>query len=204
MIAVKQLPNTSISKVYSTLVGSVIATSIVVMGNGAVSVKHVHACEYTRPIICCHNEKTNVYASFMSVPSISFDVSGYSNNESTSSGVEKVIISEEKLDNLKKLEAIAHLEDNWNANGAKAFTDSLITKVRNLVMFLEIQPEVFPTACESLQLEYDKTDGSHLEIELNESENAEVFQVDDSGCESVISISASIEAINKVVSDFYG
>lgn len=202
MIAVKQLPDTSISKVYSTLVGSVIATSIVVMGNGAVSVGHIHDC--TRPIISYHNEKTNVYASFMTAPSISFDVPGYSSIESISSGVEKVIISEEKLENLKKLEAIAHLEDNWNANGAKAFADSLITKVRNLVMFLEIQPEVFPTACESLQLEYDKADGSHLEIELNESENAEVFLVDDSGCESVVSISASIEAINKVVSDFYG
>lgn len=204
MTAVKQLPDTSISKVYSTLVGSVIATSIVVMGNGAVSVGHIHDCDRTRSIICYHNQKTNVYASFMAVPSISFDVPGYSNTESISSGVEKVIISVEKLENLKKLEAIAHLEDNWNANGAKAFADSLITKVRNLVMFLEIQPEVFPTACESLQLEYDKADGSHLEIELNESENAEVFLVDDSGCESVISISASIEAINKVVSDFYG
>ena len=202
MIAVKQLPDTSISKVYSTLVGSVIATSIVVMGNGAVSVGHVHDC--TRPIICYHNDKTNVYASFMVAPSIFFNIPGYSSTESISSGVEKVIISEDKLENLKKLEAIAHLEDNWNANGAKAFADSLIAKVRNLVMFLEIQPEVFPTACESLQLEYDKADGSHLEIELNESESAEVFLVDDSGCESVISISASIEAINKVVSDFYG
>jgi hypothetical protein len=115
-----------------------------------------------------------------------------------------VVISEEKLENLKKLEVIAHLEDNWNANGAKAFADGLITKVRNLVMFLEIQPEVFPTACESLQLEYDKEDGSHLEIELNESENAEVFLVDDNGRESVKSISASIGAINKVVSEFYG
>lgn len=202
MIAVKQLPNTSISKVYSTLVGSVIATSIVVMGNGAVSIGHAHDC--TRQIICCHNEKTNVYASFFTEPSISFDVPGYSSIESISSGVEKVVISEEKLENIKKLEAIAQLEDNWNANGANAFADSLITKVRNLVMFLEIQPEVFPTACESLQLEYDKADGSHMEIELNESENAEVFLVDNNGCERVISISASIEAINKVVNDFYG
>lgn len=71
-------------------------------------------------------------------------------------------------------------------------------------MFLEIQPEVFPTACESLQLEYDKADGSHMEIELNESEKAEVFLVDNNECESVRSISASIEAINKVVNDFYG
>lgn len=202
MTAVKQLPDTSISKVYSTLMGSVIATSIVVTGNGVVSVGHAHDC--TRQIIYYQNEKTNVYSSFFAGPSISFDVPGYSNIESTNSGVEKVVISEEKLENLKKLEAIAHLKDNWNANGAKAFADSLIAKVRNLVMFLEIQPEVFPTACESLQLEYDKADGSHLEIELNESENAEVFLVDGNGYESVISISDSIEAINKVVRDFYG
>lgn len=202
MIAAKQLPDTSINRVYSTLVGSVIATSIVVMGNGAVSIGHAHDC--TRQIICYHNEKTNVYASFFTEPSISFDVPGYSSIKSISSGVEKVVISEEKLENIKKLEAIAQLEDNWNANGANAFADSLITKVRNLVMFLEIQPEVFPTACESLQLEYDKADGSHMEIELNESENAEVFLVDNNGCERVISISASIEAINKVVNDFYG
>lgn len=70
-------------------------------------------------------------------------------------------------------------------------------------MALEIQPEIFPTACESLQLEYDKADGSHLEIELNESENAEVFLVDASGHESIKNISASTEAINKVVNDFY-
>ena len=75
------------------------------------------------------------------------------------------------MENLKKLEAIALLKDNWNANGAKAFADSLITKVRNLVMLLDVQPEVFPTACGALQLEYDKEDGSHLEIEFNETFN---------------------------------
>ncbi len=202
MKAVKQLPNESINKVCSTLVRASIATSIVVMGNGAVSIGHAQEC--LGQMVCYHNEKTNVYASFFNEPSIYLDVPGYSNVESVNPGVEKVVISEEKLENLKKLETIAQLEDDWNANGAKAFSGSLITKVRNLVMFLEIQPEIFPTACESLQLEYDKTDGSHLEIELNESENAEVFLVDDNGCESIISISASIEAINKVVSDFYG
>ena len=202
MNAVKQLPDTSISKVYSTLVGGVIATSIVVMGNGAVSIGQNYDC--TGQIVFHYDEKTNVYASFSTEPSISFNVPGYSNNESISSGVEKVVISEEKLENLKKIETIALLQDDWNANGAKAFSASLITKVRNLIMFLNIQPEVFPTACESLQLEYDKADGSHMEIELTESEEAEVFVVDNKGCESIINISASIEAINKVVSDFYG
>lgn len=43
-----------------------------------------------------------------------------------------------------------------------------------------------------------------MEIELTESENAEIFVVDSMGCESIRTIRASIEVINKVVSDFYG
>lgn len=202
MVAVKQLPDTSISKVYSTLVGGVIATSIIVLGNGAVSIGHNYDC--TGQVVCYYNEKTNIYASFSTEPSISFSLTGYSNSESISSGVEKVFISEDKIENLKKLETIALLQDDWNSNGAKAFSASLIEKVRNLIMFLEIQPEVFPTACESLQLEYDREDGSHMEIELTENDDAEIFVVDSKGCESIISISANLEMINKVVSDFYG
>lgn len=113
-------------------------------------------------------------------------------------------VNEEKLGNLKKLKEIAMLQDNWNANGAEAFSVGLISKVRNIIVFLEIQPEVFPTACGSLQLEYDKQDGSHMEIELTESDNAEIFVVDSMGCESIRTIRASIEVINKVVSEFYG
>ena len=61
MMAVKHLSDTNISKVCSTLVGGVIATSIIVFGNGAVSVGNTQDC--TRPIICSNDEKTNVYAS---------------------------------------------------------------------------------------------------------------------------------------------
>ena len=115
-----------------------------------------------------------------------------------------MVISEDKIENLKKLETIALLRDNWNLNGAKAFTDSLIKKGRDLIFFLEIQPEIFPTACESLQLEYDREDGSHMEIELTDRDEAEIFMVDTKGGESFVNISASLENINKVVRDFYG
>lgn len=202
MSAVNRVSDISISKVYSSLVDGVIATSIVVMSNGAVSISRNYDC--TGQIVCHFDKKPSVYASFFTEPSISLNVPGYSNYESIRSGVGEVVISGEKLENLKKIETIACLQDDWNANGAKAFSAGFITKVRNLIMFLQIQPEVFPTACESIQLEYDKKDGSHMEIELTEHEDAEVFVVDNKGCESIITISAGIEAINKVVSDFYG
>ena len=202
MTAAKQLPDTSINKVCSTFVSSILATSIIVMGNGAVTIGHNYNCSEQR--ISFHNDKINVYTSFALGDCISLNIPGYSSREDIISGVKKMIISEEKLDNLKKLEAIALLQDNWNSNGAKAFSTSLISKVRNIIVFLKIQPEIFPTACESLQLEYDKHDGSHMEIELTESEDAEVFVVDNMGRESIINIQASIEIINKVVNDFYG
>jgi hypothetical protein len=192
--------NASISKVYDTHEEKVIDTSIVFRGNGSVSVWKKYDC----PERIVSYFDSNVYITFSTEQSISFNMPGYSNNESISSGVETVVISDEKLENLIKLEAIARLQDDWNENGAKAFSMGLITKVRNLIMFLKIQPEVFPTACESLQLEYDKEDGSHMEIELTESENAEVFVVDNNGRESVINIRTNIESVNKVVSDFYG
>lgn len=202
MMTENQMSNTSISRVYSTLVGGVLVTSIIVMGNGAVTIGHNYDCP--GQIVSYLNEKTNIYTSFTSVSCISYNVLGYSNNKSNISGIDKVTVNEDKLQNVKKLETIAMLQDNWNANGAKAFSDSLISKVRNIIVFLEIQPELFPTACESLQLEYDKQDGTHMEIEITEGENAEIFVVDSMGRESTRNIRASIEVINKVVRDFYG
>ena len=196
------LPNISINKAYSTLMSGVLATSIIVMGNGAVTICNNY--DSSGQAVSYHDEKTNVYASFTMNPCISFNIPGYSSNKSIISGAAEVIVNEEKLENLKKLETIAMLQDNWNANGAKAFSAGLISKVRNIIVFLEIQPEIFPTACESLQLEYDKQDGSHMEIELTENGNAEIFTVDNMGCESAMSIQTDIELINKVVSDFYG
>lgn len=202
MMTVNQIPNISVNRVYSTYVGGILATSIIIMGNGTVAIGHNSDC--SGQIVSQFNEKTNICTSFALEPCISFNVPGYSNNKSIISGVDKVTVNEEKLQNIKKLETIAMLQDNWNSNGAKAFSANLISKVRNIIVFLEIQPEVFPTACESLQLEYDKQDGSHMEIEITESENAEVFVIDSMGCESIRNIRANIEVINKVVSDFYG
>lgn len=202
MMTAKQLPSQSINKVYSTLVSSALAISVIVMGNEAVSIGN--SIGYPEQVVNCQNEKTNVYTSFISVPCISLNIYGYSNNENLSSSVKKVIISEEKLENLKKLETIASLQDDWNANGAKAFPNSLISKARNIIVLLEIQPEIFPTACGSLQLEYDKQDGSHMEIEITENKDAEIFLVDNKGRENIISIQSDAKEINRAVNDFYG
>ncbi len=113
-------------------------------------------------------------------------------------------IEEGKMYNLKKLEEIASFQDNWNGNGAKAFSNQLISEAKKLIISLEIHPEIFPTACETIQLEYDKEDGTHLEIEIKEDKSAEVFWVKQTGEEELKKIQANVEEIDKVVREFYG
>lgn len=121
------------------------------------------------------------------------------------SDVQRVIeINEEKIFNLAKLESIASLQDNWNGNGAKSISRDLIARVKKWIPFLERQPEIFPTACDTLQLEYEKEDGGHLEIEVSENQQAEIFCVNSDGTEKERFVQADPETINKVVREFYG
>lgn len=40
--------------------------------------------------------------------------------------VERISVNSEKVSNIKKLEEIAQLEDGWDGEGARAFSDTLI------------------------------------------------------------------------------
>lgn len=102
---------------------------------------------------------------------------------------------------LEKLSKIASMPDNWNRNGAKAFSDEFIGTTRELLIQLEHVPEIFPTANGSLQFEYDKPDHSHLDIEIFE-DVAEVYIVGKNGQETSFDIKPSAEEINKVVAEF--
>ncbi len=109
-----------------------------------------------------------------------------------------------KADNLKKLKMIKGLKDGWNGNDAPAFSDLVIDNVCGIIEKIDIQPEVFPTALGSIQLEYDNSRRDHMEIEINDSDLAEIFIVKYSGEEYFESIAATSEEINKRVGEFYG
>ena len=106
--------------------------------------------------------------------------------------------------NLRKLKKIQSMKDNWNGNGAPAIPVSLIKKVTKLVNELEIQPEIFPTALGTIQLEYDNSRRDHMEIEIGLSDIAEIFIVSFSGEEKEESIAVLGSAINERVGNFYG
>lgn len=116
-----------------------------------------------------------------------------------------ILIDSEKKENLEKLQNISNLKEGWNGNGAKAFNRTFIANVKDIILFLNHQPEIFPTACDSIQFEYDKLDGSYLEIEVKEFASTwEIFKIDASGKESISTISANINALNKEANQFYG
>ncbi|MCR5625699.1 MAG: type II toxin-antitoxin system Phd/YefM family antitoxin [Lachnospiraceae bacterium] len=112
--------------------------------------------------------------------------------------------SDIKSDNLRKLSYIAALKEGWNGNGAPAFDKKLISKVRELLENLSIQPEVFPTALQTIQLEYDNSRRDHMEIEVGLSNTAEIFLVRYDGSESFEQIPADADHINKKAGAFYG
>ena len=105
-------------------------------------------------------------------------------------------------ENLKKIHDISQLKDDWNGNGVSAFKDTLIEKIKYLVLHLDIQPEIFPTACDSIQFEYEKENGEYLEFELFDN-RLKVFTMDSDGNDYSYNIDTDINKINEVINKFY-
>ncbi|MDF1495230.1 hypothetical protein [Caproiciproducens sp. CPB-2] len=118
-------------------------------------------------------------------------------NEVTTMGDEKM------SENLKRLDAFSKFETNWNGHGAAPIPMNVIAKMKGLVLTLAHQPDIFPTACDSIQFEYEKDDGSYLEFELFE-DKLQVFSMDSKGTENTSYVNFDAQEINKVVNNFYG
>lgn len=116
--------------------------------------------------------------------------------------ITREVLNHAQQENLRKLEQIASLTDNWDENGAKAFDKQLVVKVKDLIDALGVQPEIFPLSYGSIQMEYTKEDGSYLEFEINLNDTWDAFEVNENGEESAFSVAADAEAINKVAKDF--
>lgn len=105
--------------------------------------------------------------------------------------------------NLATINKIASLPDNWNGYGASAFPPRLIERIRLIITTLTHQPEIFPTAADSIQLEYEKENGDYLEFEIYENGDIQVFQERLNGEESTTEIIHDWQQIDRFVRDFY-
>lgn len=110
----------------------------------------------------------------------------------------------ELCNNLKKLKEISDLKDNWNDNNAKKFSPELISIVKNILENIVEQSEIFPTANNSIQMEYELIDNSYLEFEIFEDKIIclEVPQRNYSKYKEQI-IPNDIKIINNIVNNFF-
>lgn len=69
-------------------------------------------------------------------------------------------------------------------------------------MGIEFQPEIFPTACSAVQLEWENKKNEYLEMEILE-DSVNIFQIDSDGNEKQKIIDLNGEVIKKIVRDFY-
>ena len=113
-------------------------------------------------------------------------------------------VDDDKAENLRKLDEISSLKEDWNGNGAPVIPPTVIKKARALVKALTVQPEIFPTALETIQLEFDNKHHDHMEIEISLSDKAEVFIAPYDDNEHIETIRSTAAAINERLVAFYG
>ena len=111
--------------------------------------------------------------------------------------------SPEVRNNLLRLDEIKSMKKNWNGNQAKPLSKRLINKTKQLILNLNKQPQIFPTANDSIQIEYDGENNSYLELQVTKKNNLSFFMVDKSGKESTGMIPVSPDAVNSLIKEFY-
>jgi hypothetical protein len=112
------------------------------------------------------------------------------------------LYGKDKIINLKRLSEIEKLPDNWNNDGAAPIPRGVVKNVRKLLMNLAYQPEIFPTVCDAVQLEWDNKNGEYLEMEVLE-DLINVFKIDRDGGEEQYTIAIDAVAVEKIVREFY-
>lgn len=112
------------------------------------------------------------------------------------------IMTPEIVNSLLRLGEIEELQNDWNGNGASAFSKKLIDMARELVYSLSMQPVILPTGRDSIQMEYENSFGDYLEFELFESGQLKMFIYTCDGTAESKDISFAMA--NKAVCDFYG
>lgn len=77
--------------------------------------------------------------------------------------------------NISKLNEIESFKPNWNGYNANLISPSLINTIRFLLANINVQPELFATAANTIQFEFSNEDGEYLEFEFFENGKTSVL-----------------------------
>ena len=153
------------------------------------------------PIYTASNFQKQPSSSKMCISSKPYLITDIYSRSNNSISISSVCCADSLLKSYDKLNEIAALNANWNDNGASAFSDQLVLRVRSIVTKLQHQPFIFPTAKSSIQLEYENSFGDYLEFEIFEDGNIKMFSYDRNGIED--SVYTTEEEMCDSISKFY-
>ncbi len=139
---------------------------------------------------------------YSSVVSSESEVVKFTTNTTSEMNVYNSVLDYKKYKNFGTLKVIEALQSNWNGYGADSFSVDLISKVREFVVSAVIQPDIFPTARDSIQIEYEKDNGDYLEFEFFENGEIKKFFYGSQGETDTQYI--SFECLNGEIDTFYG
>ena len=103
-------------------------------------------------------------------------------------------------ENLETLSGFKQLPHDWNGNGAMSFEIALLEKAAQILKSLAYQPQIFPTARQSVQFEYHKKNGDYLEFEIFDDKVIAYSKQKETENERELN---SLEDINGLVEIFY-
>ena len=128
--------------------------------------------------------------------------SAYNNGNTCFSWDGVSVMSVDRAKSLLRIIEIEKLQDNWNGNGAESFSKNILATAKSIIYQLSVQPSIFPTACDSIQFEYENALGDYLEFELFENGQIKMFSFSHLGDTATTYI--EVGEMNEVVNKFYG
>lgn len=138
---------------------------------------------------------------------ISKDLGIISAGENTNSyNISKeVSVPDNLLFNLRKLNQILQLKDNWDNYGAKPFKEGFVNEIRNIIIELNVKANVFPLSNERIQLAFKDKNGNYMEMNfMYDNKTIEVLEVINGKESSDYIEEYNMTKINSCIKRFYG
>ena len=145
----------------------------------------------------------NGYNNNVNPINISYHPKGYATNTATKSRY-RALKKRPTLINIDRLQKFYLLDNNWDGYGAEKIDISLIKFCVKVISLLDDnkQPLVNPTGRNSIQMEYEKEDGTYFELEFFKEDVINLFRIDDAGNESFKTLVSLKEVLDSIKSYF--
>ena len=99
-----------------------------------------------------------------------------------------------KEENIERLYQILRFDDNWNGYGAKPIPLDVIHKTKILINSFIIQPSIYPTGNESIQLEWENDD-YYFEVNIHSNIDKLDYLLEDKTKDTILNNSSDTDDI---------